>query len=154
MSAGIIFENKTLDVAFLSMFGVQFYKFISTSIRKKKLAWSRFVETGGMPSSHSSSVVALATAVAITHGLQSSLFAISAVFAIVVMYDASGIRKAAGDHANIINKITEFFSVKYDKNFNNEKLQELLGHSHTEVFVGAIVGFLIAFLMKGYLLRN
>jgi len=73
------------------------------------MIWSRLWETGGMPSSHSSSVVALATAVAITEGLNSVGFAISTVFAIIVMYDAAGIRKAAGEHASVINQLTEFF---------------------------------------------
>jgi uncharacterized protein len=151
MSSGIIFGNKILDVVFISMFAAQLYKFVSSSIIKKKMAWSRLWETGGMPSSHSSSVIALVTAVAITEGFKSIVFAISVVFSIVVMYDAAGIRKAAGEHAGIINQLTDFFSLKYDKRFHNEKLKELLGHSKLEVLVGAIVGLLIVLLMKGYL---
>jgi uncharacterized protein len=153
MSSGIIFGNKTLDVVLISMAAAQLYKFISASIKKKKPDWPRIWESGGMPSSHSSSVLALTTAVAITEGLSSISFAICVVFSIVVMYDASGVRKEAGQHANVINQITEFFSLKYDKKFHNEKLKELLGHSRSEVFAGAVVGFLIALLMKGYLLR-
>jgi uncharacterized protein len=152
MSSGILLGNKTLDVVFISMVGAQLYKFISSSIRRKKFDWPRLYESGGMPSSHSSSVISLTTAVAITEGLGSIAFAICVVFSIVVMYDASGVRKEAGQHANIINQLTEFFSLKYDKKFHNEKLKELLGHSRSEVFAGAIAGFLIAFLMKGYLL--
>ena len=68
------------------------------------------------------------------------------------MYDAAGIRKAAGEHAGVINQLTEFIIAAFDKRFKNEKLKELLGHSYSEVLVGAILGFLIAFLMKGYLL--
>jgi acid phosphatase family membrane protein YuiD len=153
MSSGIIFGNKVLDVVFISMFSAQIYKLITSSIINKKFAWSRMWETGGMPSSHSSSVISLATAVAITQGMDSIAFAISVVFSVVVMYDAAGIRKAAGEHAGIINQLTDFFTLKYDKKFHNEKLKELLGHSRSEVLVGAIVGFLIALLMKGYLLR-
>jgi len=153
MDAGIIFKNRILDVVFLSMFVAQFYKFISTWVLTKKIVWSRLWETGGMPSSHSSSVIALATAVAITEGISSVSFAISTIFSIIVMYDASGIRKEAGQHAGIINQITDFFSTAFDKKFNHEKLKELLGHSRSEVFAGAILGFLIAFLMKGYLLQ-
>jgi uncharacterized protein len=153
MHSGIIFGNKLLDVVFISMFVAQLYKLISSYFPAKKIVWSRLWETGGMPSSHSASVIALTTAVAFTEGLRSIAFAICVVFSIVVMYDAAGIRKAAGEHAGVINQLTDFFSTAFDKKFNNEKLKELLGHNRTEVFVGAVLGLLIALLMKGYLLR-
>jgi len=153
MGSGIIFGNKTLDVVFLSMLIAQLYKLVTSSIIKKKMDWSRLWETGGMPSSHSASVISLVTAIGITEGVQSIGFAISVVFSIVVMYDAAGIRKAAGEHAGIINQLTDFFSLKYDKKFHNEKLKELLGHSRLEVLIGAIVGFLVSILLRGYLLR-
>jgi len=152
MHSGVIFGNKILDVIFISMFVAQFYKLISSYFIKKTIDWSRLWETGGMPSSHSSSVMALTTAIAITEGMRSIAFAISVVFSIVVMYDAAGIRKAAGEHAGVINQLTDFFSIAFDKKFHNEKLKELLGHSRTEVFVGAVLGLVIALLMKGYLL--
>jgi acid phosphatase family membrane protein YuiD len=152
MSSGIIFNNKILDVVLVAMVTTQLYKFISSSIIKRKVAWSRLWETGGMPSSHSASVISLTTAVAITEGLHSVAFAVSVVFSIVVMYDAAGIRKAAGEHAGIINQITEILTTKYHIKFNNEKLKELLGHSRLEVIMGAIGGFLIAFFLRGYLL--
>lgn len=129
MGTGITFGNKILDVVLISMIAAQFYKLISTLFIKKKMVWSRLWETGGMPSSHSSSVVALATALAITEGMDSTAFAISSVFAVIVMYDASGIRKAAGDHAGIINQLTDFFTTVFDKKFHNDKLKTLLGHS-------------------------
>ncbi len=152
MSSGIIFGNKVLDVVLIAMVSTQLYKFISSSIVKRKIIWSRLWETGGMPSSHSASVVSLTTAVAITEGVHSVAFAVSVVFSIVVMYDAAGIRKAAGEHAGIINQITGILSSKYHIKFNNEKLKELLGHSRLEVLMGAIGGFLLAFLMKRYLI--
>ncbi len=152
MASGIIFGNKTLDVVFISMFAAQLYKFVTSSVIKRKFDWGRLWETGGMPSSHSSSVVSLVTAIAITCGVQSAYFAIAVVFAIVVMYDAAGIRNAAGQHAGVINQLTEVFSNKYHIKFNNEKLKELLGHSRLEVFVGALVGLAIALLMRNYLL--
>lgn len=151
MGSGIIFNNRILDVVFISMFIAQLYKLAESFFKKKKIIWSRLWETGGMPSSHSSSVVALTTAIAFTQGLNSGAFAISAVLAVIVMYDAAGIRKAAGEHAGAINQLTEFIIAAFDKRFKNEKLKELLGHSYTEVLAGAILGFLIAFLMKGYL---
>ena len=152
MRSGILFGNKILDVVFLSMLLAQLYKLISSYFSNKKIIWSRLWETGGMLSSHSSSVMALTTAVGVTDGLKSIAFAICVVFSIVVMFDAAGIRRAAGEHAGILNKLTEFFSTAYDKKFHHEKLKELLGHSRTEVLAGAILGFLVAFLMKNYLL--
>jgi uncharacterized protein len=153
MDSGIIFKNKILDVVFVSMVVAQLYKLVSTSILQKKMSWSRLWNTGGMPSSHSSSVVALATCIGFTEGLGSAMFAISVVFSIIVMYDASGIRKAAGEHAGILNQFTEFFNTVFEKKFKHENLKELLGHSRSEVLAGAVLGFLIAFFMKGYLLK-
>jgi hypothetical protein len=152
MDSGILFGSKILDVVFVSMFTAQFYKLISSIFQYKKLVWSRLWETGGMPSSHSSSVTALTTAVAITQGTDNIAFPICVVFAIIVMHDASGIRKAAGEQAEVINKLTDFFNTSFGKRFNNEKLKELLGHSRSEVFVGAFLGIAIAFIMRQYLL--
>lgn len=151
MNPGIILNNRILDVAFISMAIAQLYKFIVTAIRQKQIVWSRLWETGGMPSSHSSSVAALTTAIAICEGLSSIEFAISAVFSVIVMYDASGIRKAAGQHANIINQITEFFTATFNKDFKPQKLKELLGHDKVEVLIGAFLGIAVAFAMKDYL---
>jgi uncharacterized protein len=153
MESGIILNNKWLDVTLVSMIVAQVYKLFSSLIIEKRLNWKRFWETGGMPSSHTSSVVALTSSVAITEGLHSVIFAISTVFSIVVMYDAAGVRKAAGQHAGVINELTDFFTMAFDKKFKNEKLKELLGHSRSEVFAGAILGIAVALLMRGYLLR-
>lgn len=152
MTSGIIFGNKTIDVVFMSMFIAQIYKVISTVFKLRKFSWARMWETGGMPSSHSSSVTALATAVAITQGANTPDFAICVVFSIVVMFDAAGIRKAAGDHAGLLNQFTEFFNNTLGQKFKDEKLKELLGHSHAEVLVGALLGVLVAYVMKPYLL--
>lgn len=151
MGNGILLNSKVLDVVVISLVLAQIYKLVDCSIREKKFAWSRLWETGGMPSSHSASVLALTTSIAFTEGLSSAAFAISTVFSVIVMYDAAGIRKAAGEHAGVINQITDFFITAFNKEFKNENLKELLGHSHLEVIVGAILGFLIAFAMRWYL---
>lgn len=153
MHSGITFGNKILDIVIVSMLAAQIYKLISTLFIQKKIVWSRLWETGGMPSSHSASVVALTTAIAFTEGLDSMAFAISAVFAVIVMHDAAGIRKAAGEHAGMINQLNDFFSTVFDKKFKTEKLKTLLGHSKSEVFAGAVLGFLVAWIFKGYLLH-
>ena len=152
MPTNSIFNNPTLVVALISWVLGQTIKLVIDYIYTHRWDGSLLFRAGGMPSSHSSSVVALTTAVAFTQGLNSGAFAISAVLAVIVMYDAAGIRKAAGEHAGVINQLTEFIIAAFDKRFKNEKLKELLGHSYSEVIVGAVLGFLIAFLMKRYLL--
>lgn len=152
MDSGIIFSNRWLDVTFISMLAAQIYKVFNTLILERRWNFKRFWETGGMPSSHTSSVVALTTSIAITEGTSSIAFAISTVFSVIVMYDAAGVRKEAGQHAGVINELTDFFSLAFDKKFKNEKLKELLGHSRSEVFAGAILGIVTAFAMRWYLL--
>ena len=135
-NGGIILSNKVLDLVFLSAFAAQVYKCIFT--------------TGGMPSSHSSSTVTLATSVALLKGIHSVEFAIAAIFAIVTMYDATGVRQEAGKHAKILNRLLEERRL-----YNADEIQELkefLGHTPLEVLMGAILGIVIPFLFKGYLL--
>ncbi len=101
---------------------------------------------GGMPSSHSSTVTALATACALTQGLGSPLFAISMILAVVVMIDASGVRYETGKQATVIKQITEkLFSE--DAQEINAGLKELVGHTPTQVLMGAILGVAVAFVM-------
>jgi acid phosphatase family membrane protein YuiD len=152
MGSGIIFGNKILDVVTVSWFIAQFYKVIASLVIEKKVNLKRMIETGGMPSSHSSTVSALATAVGIVYGLSSALFAISAIFAVIVMHDASGIRRAAGEQAGILNKLSESLNSLFENKFQQENLRELLGHTRIEVIVGAILGIAVALLMRPYLL--
>ena len=152
MSSGIILGNKILDVVTVSWFIAQFYKVISSLVVEKKVNFKRMFETGGMPSSHSSTVSALATAVGITFGVSSALFAVSAIFAIIVMHDASGIRRAAGKQAGILNRLSESLNLLFENKFQQENLRELLGHTPVEVLVGAILGIAVALLMRPYLL--
>ncbi len=152
MHSGIILGNKILDVVTISWFIAQFYKVISSIIIDKKFNIKRMFETGGMPSSHSSTVSALATAVGITYGVSSVLFAVAAIFAIIVMHDASGIRRAAGKQAGMLNKLSESLNSLFENKFQQENLRELLGHTPIEVLVGAILGIAVALIMRPYLL--
>lgn len=151
MEKGIILGNRILDVVFIAWFLAQFYKVIATIFTDKKINWKRIFETGGMPSSHSSTMSALSTSVGIAYGTESVLFAISFVIAGVVMYDAAGIRRAAGKHAGLLNRLMDKFATKIGERIQDEKLKELLGHSPMEVLVGAILGITVAFLFKGYI---
>ncbi len=138
--------NKLLIAALLGWFIAQFLKVIICLIQYKKFDFHRLVGTGGMPSSHSAFVTALATSAAQHCGLDSPAFAIAAVFALVVMYDAAGVRKAAGEQAKIINYMMDHWSGMTPDLFQKE-LKELLGHTPVEVFAGALLGILIGIII-------
>jgi acid phosphatase family membrane protein YuiD len=151
MEKGIILGNNILDVVFVAWFIAQFYKVVVSIIIDKKLSIRRFWETGGMPSSHSSTVSALATSVGIVYGTVTPLFAVSIVFAIIVLHDAAGIRRAAGKQAGVLNRLGTSLSKLIDERFSEEKLKELLGHTPVEVLIGTIVGIAVAFIFKFHL---
>ncbi len=138
--------NRTLWVPVLIWFAVQLWKVISPLIFRRKLDLSLLWATGGMPSSHSALVVALAISVGINTGFDSPLFAVSAVLAMIVMYDAAGVRQAAGKQAEKINLIVEELLSGHP--LNEEHLRELLGHTPLQVAVGALVGFVGALLLN------
>lgn len=141
-----IWENKCLWIPIITWCIVQTLKVIIELLKNKKMDVRRWWGSGGMPSSHSALVCSLATAIGLTEGWNSAIFALSIAFAAVVMYDASGVRRAAGKQAKILNQLIE----SEGKNINvQEKLIELLGHTPLEVYVGATIGILIAtFLVR------
>lgn len=104
--------------------------------------------TGGMPSSHTAMVTALATSVGLTEGFQSTLFAIAAVFAMIVIHDSTGVRRHAGYHAEVLNQLVNDFNIliegiknpKIQRWESRQKLKELLGHKPIEVFFGGLLG--------------
>lgn len=151
MEKGIIFGNSILDVVFVAWFIAQFYKVISSLVVEKKLMVKRFWETGGMPSSHSSTVSALTASIGIVYGASSALFAISIIFAVIVMHDAAGIRRAAGQQASALNRLGASLSKVFDERFGEEQLKELLGHTPVEVLMGCILGVAVAFIFKFHL---
>jgi hypothetical protein len=140
-----VLNNQVLIVSLLACFIAQGLKFIIELIRNGKVNLRFLVTTGGMPSAHSALVGALATGVGLTDGWSSPDFAIACLFAVIVMYDAAGVRQAAGKQARILNQILdEFFQ---DGNqFNEERLKELLGHTPFQVLVGLALGIGISLL--------
>jgi uncharacterized protein len=136
--------NPPLLLAILAMSSGQAFKFLSTLLIHRRVDFTRLLGTGGMPSSHSASVTALSMSVGISHGWSSTLFGIAAFLSMIVMYDATGIRRAAGRQAQILNRMLEDLT-DYHK-LQGERLKELLGHTPMEVLVGAAYGVLIAFL--------
>lgn len=138
-------KDNVVVTCILAWFIAQFIKVILTLIKDKKIDFRRFVGSGGFPSSHASFVTSLATAVGLIDGFSSTEFAMSVVLALVVMYDAAGVRRAAGQQARILNKIVEAWEHK-DLTQTDKRLKELLGHTPKEVFAGAILGIVIAII--------
>ncbi|MFE6168392.1 divergent PAP2 family protein [Viridibacillus arvi] len=151
-----LLQNIPLLSSLFAIIFAQFVKIPIHFIATKKIDWSLFTSTGGMPSSHSAAVSALTTAIGFESGLDSPLFAASMVFAIIVMFDATGIRYQAGQQAVIINQLRKDFQVFVNEakgwiNKNEEeKIQELktlLGHRPSEVFFGSLTGILISVII-------
>jgi acid phosphatase family membrane protein YuiD len=115
-------------------------------VHEKRLDWTFFLNSGGMPSAHTATVTALATAIAMTYGMGSVNFSIAAVLAVIVMYDAAGVRQSVGKHSAILNLIIKEFTFKTTRLEREKDLREFIGHTPFQVFVGAIVGILIAWL--------
>lgn len=138
---GQIQNNDVLMAALLAWAIAQVLKIISWAFVSKELNFKRLVEPGGMPSSHSAFVTSLATGIGLYEGFDSTLFALATVFAVIVMYDASGVRRAAGKQARVLNAIIEDLN---RRELHPERLRELLGHTPIEVFVGALLGVVIA----------
>ena len=129
-----------LWIAVTCGFLVQLFKFVLSSLWERRLNFRRMVETGGMPSSHSAGVAALSTAVGIREGFGSVL---TVYFSLIVMYDAAGLRRAAGRQATLLNRLIDSH-YQHDKHLVEMRLLELLGHTPLEVLVGGVVGVLFA----------
>ncbi len=133
-------------------FFAQVIKFFIFTIRSKKINFKIFTTTGGMPSSHSAGVMGLSTSVGLISGFDSVIFAVAIGYALVTMYDAAGVRRAAGKTAACLNRMMEDF---YEHNVQalGGKLKELLGHTPFEVIMGAIFGICYAICFHLYLMR-
>lgn len=136
-------EKSVLVPSLTAWLTAQIIKVLIYLIKYKKFDFRRLVGSGGMPSSHSSFVTSLATAVALERGFESVEFAICTVLALIVMYDAAGVRRAAGQQARILNKIMNNWE-KSDFSETDKHLKELLGHTPKEVFAGAVLGIVIS----------
>lgn len=145
------FSNRIIGISALAWLIAQIIKIIIDLIRSKTIDWRLITSSGGMPSSHSSFVTSLATSVGITRGFDSLEFAITFVLCMVVMYDAAGVRRAAGKQAAVINDIADImenYGFKMDEN-----LKELLGHTPVEVAAGATLGIVLSVVMNLYILH-
>jgi len=144
-----ILHNQILLVALIACITAQGLKLVIDLIRSRRLNLTYLFSPGGMPSAHSALVGALATSVGLTKGLSSAEFAIACLFAIIVMYDAAGVRQAAGKQAKILNQIIdELFQEEH--NLNEQRLKELLGHTPFQVLVGLSLGISISMVFSKY----
>lgn len=155
-----LFFNFPLLSALIAIGLAQFVKVPLVFIATKKIDWKMLTSTGGMPSSHSAAVTALATAIALEYGISSPLFAISTIFGIIVMFDATGIRRHAGYHATVLNQLVADFQKlveelkawpKKEQFEKRKELKELLGHQPIEVLFGGLLGIALSFILYAIL---
>lgn len=144
-----LFQNVMFLSAVLGWFVAQVLKTIIHLFITKKFVMERMVGSGGMPSSHSATVCALATSAGITYGGGSPEFAIAVIIAIVVMHDAMGVRRETGIQAKVINEMLEAFTNMGRKMSPEDKLKEFVGHTPMQVLAGAILGILVAVWVCG-----
>ena len=131
-------QNKYIYIPILLWFGIQLFKLLYDLVTTKKFNFRRILGAGGMPSSHSAVVTSLATLIGKNIGVGTPMFAMALIFAFVVMYDAAGVRRAAGKQARLLNKIVETPGLSGLE--VSERLVEVLGHTPLQVVVGAVIG--------------
>lgn len=140
-----ISHNKILVITLTVWAIAQTIKVFIGVIQERKFNFRWFIGTGGMPSSHAAGVTALATTIGLEHGFKSSLFAIASVFALITMFDAQGVRRAAGLQAGILNKVMD--DMYWKGRIESNRLVELLGHSPFQVLVGLLLGLILALML-------
>jgi len=139
-------KNQVFISVLVAWFIAQTAKVFLGIISERRFNFKWFIDTGGMPSSHAATVSALAAAVGLEYGTRSPLFAITLVFAWIVLMDAQGFRRSVGKQAEILNVILD--DIYWKKQVGEEKVKELLGHTPVEVLVGASIGSLVAVIFK------
>lgn len=148
MVSDSLLDNRVLLASVLAWLIAQVSKTVGEIIKERRLVLSRLVSSGGMPSSHSALVTSLATATGRMVGLGSPTFAIAAVLAGIVMYDAAGVRRAVSIQARILNQmIDEAFQ---GRPFAEKRLRELIGHTPIQVFVGGVLGICVGLIATSY----
>ncbi len=140
--------NPLIVSSFIAMAIAQLTKVLIIILTERRWAPKRMAETGGMPSAHSATVAALCTSSFLHYGGDNPLFAISIVYGVIVIYDATGIRRAAGRHAEILNELLSEFSHLFDERSRPEALKTLLGHTYPQVFAGLFIGMAVSFVVR------
>lgn len=144
-----VFSNNAFIAAILGVVISQILKIVYYFFKERKINLRYLASSGGFPSSHAATVTALTLTIGLQEGFSSNFFIISIIFSCIVMYDAAGVRQAAGDQAKLLNKIIN--KLLPEEKINEENLKELIGHKPLEVLAGAIIGFFTAILVNFYL---
>lgn len=150
---GFEFYNTGFEAIFSGLaaaFIAQFIKVVTYLCTHKKINFKIFTTTGGMPSSHTAGVIGLTTSIGLIEGIDSLVFAVSLGFSLIVMQDASGVRRAAGKTAATLNRLVDEFVQKNQEVKPYAVLKELLGHTPLEVFCGMLLGIAISFFVHNY----
>lgn len=137
-----VLQNPILVATFWAFFIAQCLKFIIYGLKNRRIDFKLLLDYGGMPSAHSATVIAMATAVGRDVGVEEPLFAVTLICAIIIIGDAVGIRRAAGHHATVLNKMLDDFY--RDRKIKETRLKELLGHTPIEIIIGGILGYVVA----------
>jgi uncharacterized protein len=151
-----LLTNFPLWASVAAIFFAQFVKVPIQYIATRRVDWSLLTSTGGMPSSHSAAVTALSTGVALEAGMNSPVFAVAAIFAVITMFDATGVRRQAGEQAIVLNQLVADFNriiddakdwPKKPQREKRKELKELLGHKPIEVLFGGLTGIFLTLLL-------
>ncbi len=140
------FSNYVLVCALIGWFGAQFIKCVRYVAKHKSFSFAVIMSSGGMPSSHSATVSALVVSAAKLCGTSSPEFALAFILAFIVMYDAAGVRRAAGEQAKVLNRIAHDISIG-DTKYLDKNLKELIGHTPLQVIMGALLGIAIGVIV-------
>jgi acid phosphatase family membrane protein YuiD len=143
--AGIV-RNHVLMVTLLAWAIAQTIKVALGVFRTKRFDFRWFIGTGGMPSAHAAGSSALAVIIGLDYGFDTVLFALATVFAVVTMFDAQGVRRSTGKQASILNKVLD--DIYWKGKIEEDRLKELIGHTPIEVFMGSIIGILLAIIFQ------
>ncbi len=140
-----LLENKVLIITILVWILAQSVKVVLGVIEEKRFNFKWFIGTGGMPSSHAAGATAMAVTTGLYLGFDSVAFALAAVFALVTMFDAQGVRRSTGQQAKILNKILD--DIYWRGKVESAQLKELIGHTPVQVFVGSLLGFVVSLFL-------
>jgi len=138
-------KNEIIWACVASWLVAQTLKVLLGIYREKRFNFRWFVGSGGMPSSHAATVASLAAAVGLVYGFDSGFFAVAAVFAFIIMFDAQGVRRQSGKQAEALNHILD--DIHRQKGIRGERVKELFGHTPVEVLAGAFIGALMSFIV-------
>jgi acid phosphatase family membrane protein YuiD len=141
---GFYHQYRAILLPLLCGLAAQMLKVLGHYVKNREINLSKATEPGGMPSSHSAAIVALCTVVGFEAGVDSMVFAVTFLLSLVIMYEAAGVRRAAGEQAEVLNRMLDEFY--HGRRVSEERVRELIGHTPFEVFVGAAMGFAAGFL--------